>query len=129
MTSASDDADRPSFNGHPGQPVPSYPSPQAIPPQTRRLSSTVTNRTTHSPTQELSRIRSSHQTASSLSEDPERPRQPQPPSPAPPEANAPPPAEEVTPLRLGAHYSGLVLASMLGTLIRLGLGALATCER
>lgn len=27
-----------------------------------------------------------------------------------------------------AHYAGLVLASMLGTLIRLGLIALATCE-
>ena len=44
------------------------------------------------------------------------------------EENAPPPAEKVTRLRLGAHYAGLVLASMLGSLIRLGLEGLTTCE-
>ncbi|ODN79520.1 hypothetical protein L202_03482 [Cryptococcus amylolentus CBS 6039] len=49
---------------------------------------------------------------------------PPPPPPPAPEANAPPPAEEVTHLRLGAHYGGLVLASMLGCLVRLGLSAL-----
>jgi hypothetical protein len=35
---------------------------------------------------------------------------------------------EDTLLREVAHYAGLVLASMLGTLIRLGLIALATCR-
>lgn len=78
---------------------------------------------------DLTRIRSSQQTTSSQSEDPEIQRPAQPPSPAPPEANAPPPAEEVTVLRLAAHYSTLVLASMLGTLTRLGLEALTTCKR
>jgi hypothetical protein len=62
------------------------------------------------------------------SEDPERPDALHAPSPPGPEANAPPPAEEVTRLRLGAHYAGLVLASMVGCLIRLGLDALGECE-
>ncbi|WVW78288.1 hypothetical protein I302_100242 [Kwoniella bestiolae CBS 10118] len=65
---------------------------------------------------------------SSISEDPELPRPPRAPSPAPPEDNAPPPAEEVTALRLGAHYAGLVLSSMLGCLIRLGLNGLGTYD-
>ena len=76
---------------------------------------------------EISRSRTAR-TTSTLSEDPEVLRPPQPPSPAPPGPNAPPPSEEVTPLRFAAHYGGLVLASMIGTLIRLGLEALATCE-
>ena len=75
----------------------------------------------------LSRIRSTHHTASSASEDPELPGEPRPPSPPQPRANAPPPMEEVTATRLLAHYSGLVLASMVGCLIRLGLTALGTC--
>nr|XP_031860686.1 uncharacterized protein CI109_003729 [Kwoniella shandongensis]KAA5527758.1 hypothetical protein CI109_003729 [Kwoniella shandongensis] len=62
---------------------------------------------------------------STVSEDPERFRPPRSPSPTPPEDNAPPPKEEVTKLRLGAHYAGLVLASMIGCLIRLGLEGLA----
>ena len=78
------------------------------------------------PTRTLSRIRSTRQTTSS--EDPERPSAPRPPSPPPPEANAPPPVDEVTISRLTAHYGVLVLASMIGCLIRLGLEALATCE-
>jgi hypothetical protein len=69
----------------------------------------------------------SRRTQSSMEEDPERLRPQREPTPLPPEANAPPPAEEVTALRMGAHYGGLVLASMIGTLIRLGLDGLATC--
>lgn len=42
--------------------------------------------------------------------------------------DAPPPPERSTYLRLTAHYAGLVLAAMLGTLIRLGLDALMDCE-
>ncbi|TYJ56047.1 hypothetical protein B9479_003290 [Cryptococcus floricola] len=61
---------------------------------------------------------------SSLSADPEHLGGPPSPPPPAPEGNAPPPAEEVTHLRLGAHYGGLVLASMLGCLVRLGLSAL-----
>lgn len=57
-------------------------------------------------------------------EDPEQQDPSRPPSPPQPEANAPPPAEEITPLRLSAHYAGLVLSSMAGCLIRLGLTAL-----
>lgn len=41
--------------------------------------------------------------------------------------DAAPPAEQATPLRTIAHYAGLVLASMVGTLFRLGLEALGTC--
>lgn len=41
--------------------------------------------------------------------------------------NSTPPAEDATLLRQAAHYSGLVLAAMLGTLIRLGLEAMARC--
>ncbi|ORY20917.1 CrcB-like protein-domain-containing protein [Naematelia encephala] len=70
--------------------------------------------------------RNTDMTRSSL--DPERPDPPRPPSPPPREENAPPPADEVTHSRLAAHYSGLVLASMIGTLIRLGLDALATYD-
>jgi hypothetical protein len=44
------------------------------------------------------------------------------------EANAPPVDNEVTTSRMVAHYSGLVLASMIGCLIRLGLEALGQCE-
>lgn len=62
------------------------------------------------------------------SEDPERPDAARAPSPPGHEANAPPPDEEVTKLRLTAHYAGLVLASMIGCLIRLGLDALGDCE-
>ncbi|WRT64643.1 uncharacterized protein IL334_001577 [Kwoniella shivajii] len=65
---------------------------------------------------------------SSISEDPEQPREARPPSPPGPEANAPPPEEEVTHLRLAAHYSGLVLSSFIGCLIRLGLIGLATYD-
>ncbi|WVQ81786.1 hypothetical protein IAT38_003911 [Cryptococcus sp. DSM 104549] len=65
---------------------------------------------------------------SSISEDPELPAPPRGPSPPPPEANAPPPAEEVTRGRLAAHYAGLVLASMLGCLARLGLSGLGTYD-
>ncbi|KAK6903580.1 hypothetical protein L486_03149 [Kwoniella mangroviensis CBS 10435] len=83
-------------------------------------------------TTSLSRNRSTRQSrprsASSLSEDPEIPRPARPPSPPAPEANAPPPAEEVTRLRLVAHYAGLVLASILGCLIRLGLYGLGTYD-
>lgn len=42
--------------------------------------------------------------------------------------DAPPPAEKPTFLRQTAHYAGLVLAAMIGTLIRLGLDALMDCE-
>lgn len=45
----------------------------------------------------------------------------------PPKANAPPPVDEEPWYRSLAHYAGLVLASMLGCLIRLGLDALANC--
>ncbi|EKD02107.1 hypothetical protein A1Q2_03609 [Trichosporon asahii var. asahii CBS 8904] len=38
--------------------------------------------------------------------------------------DAPPPAEKPTFLRQTAHYAGLVLAAMIGTLIRLGVDAL-----
>jgi hypothetical protein len=44
------------------------------------------------------------------------------------EANAPPVDNEVTASRMVANYSGLVLASMIGCLIRLGLEALGQCE-
>ncbi|KAK8847546.1 hypothetical protein IAR55_005404 [Kwoniella newhampshirensis] len=67
---------------------------------------------------------STHRTQSTLSEDPEQVRPPRAPSPTPPEDNAPPPEQEVTKLRLGAHYAGLVWASMIGCLIRLGLEGL-----
>lgn len=63
-----------------------------------------------------------------MSADPEQLRPPRPPSPPRPQENIPPPAEEVTVLRLTAHYAGLVLASMVGCLIRLGLTALGTYE-
>ncbi|WWC59611.1 uncharacterized protein I303_102169 [Kwoniella dejecticola CBS 10117] len=79
----------------------------------------------------ISRSHSAHsgvRSESTMSEDPEVPRPPRPESPKPPEDNAPPPAEEVTRLRLSAHYAGLVLASMLGCLIRLGLNALGTYD-
>lgn len=68
--------------------------------------------------------------ASTRSLDPEQPVPDEPPRPPSrvDEDNAPPPAEEVTPLRLGAHYAVLILAAMLGTLIRLGLDALGACE-
>ncbi len=71
-----------------------------------------------------------YRTDSALSEDPELPRPPRPPTPDhfPEEDNAPPPFEEVTRLRFVAHYAGLVLASMLGSLIRLGLEGLTSCE-
>lgn len=62
------------------------------------------------------------------SEDPEQSRPNRPASPPPPEANAPPPEEEVTPLRFTAHYASLVLSSMKGCLIRLGLIALGTYD-
>lgn len=62
------------------------------------------------------------------SEDPERYDAQRTPSPPGPEANAPPPEEEVTKLRLSAHWAGLVLASMVGCLVRLGLDALGECE-
>ena len=62
------------------------------------------------------------------SEDPEQTRPPRQPSPPPEEANAPPPEEEITPLRLTAHYSSLVLSSMIGCLFRLGLTALGTYD-
>jgi hypothetical protein len=39
-----------------------------------------------------------------------------------------PPAEDATLLRQAAHYACLVLAAMLGTLARLGLDAIGTCE-
>lgn len=42
--------------------------------------------------------------------------------------DASPPAEQPTFLRQTAHYAGLVLAAMIGTLIRLGLDALMECE-
>ncbi|WWC68075.1 uncharacterized protein I206_101994 [Kwoniella pini CBS 10737] len=83
-------------------------------------------------TTSLSRNRSTRhselRSESTMSEDPEIPRPPRPESPDPPEDNAPPPEEEVTWLRLGAHYGGLVLASMLGCLIRLGLNGLGTYD-
>ncbi|WVQ75880.1 hypothetical protein IAR50_005514 [Cryptococcus sp. DSM 104548] len=65
---------------------------------------------------------------SSLSADPERLVESRPQSPPAPEGNAPPLAEEITHLRLGAHYGGLVLASMLGCLVRLGLSALGSYD-
>lgn len=42
--------------------------------------------------------------------------------------DASPPPEKPTFLRQTAHYAGLVLAAMIGTLIRLGLDALMDCE-
>ncbi len=78
---------------------------------------------------------STHRTRSRSEADPERASDedgsvyPRPPSPREYEAPAAPPGEEVTPLRLAAHYAGLVPMSLFGTLIRLGLVALATCER
>ncbi|ORX34021.1 CrcB-like protein-domain-containing protein [Kockovaella imperatae] len=74
------------------------------------------------------RILSTQQSMSAVSEDPELPSEARPPSPPPREGEAPPPVEEVTLSRLGAHYSGLVLASMAGCLIRLGLTALGTYD-
>jgi hypothetical protein len=56
--------------------------------------------------------------------DPEQTRVPS----LPEEPNTPPPTEDVTYLRVAAHHSGLVLAAMLGTLIRLGMDALALCK-
>ncbi|EIW71125.1 hypothetical protein TREMEDRAFT_27534 [Tremella mesenterica DSM 1558] len=61
-------------------------------------------------------------------EDPELPRPPRQPSPPQPGDNVPPPSDEVTHSRLTAHYCGLVLASMLGCLIRLGLEALGNYD-
>ncbi|WVO16680.1 hypothetical protein L204_104360 [Cryptococcus depauperatus] len=81
-----------------------------------------------SPTRSPSRRLILTQTRSSISADPERPQPSKPPSPPPPEANAPPPSQEVTHLRLAAHYAGLVLASMLGCIARLGLNALGTYD-
>lgn len=66
--------------------------------------------------------------ASLRSIDPEQSVPTPPPRSPAPEDNAPPPPEEVTPLRMGAHYAVLVLAAMMGTLIRLGLDAMGTCE-
>ena len=76
----------------------------------------------------LTRIQTTHHTRSSVDEDPELPSEPPPPPGPAPQANAPPPVEEVTYSRLAAHYAGLVLASMVGCLVRLGLTALGTCE-
>ncbi|RXK40912.1 hypothetical protein M231_01760 [Tremella mesenterica] len=61
-------------------------------------------------------------------EDPELPRPPRQPSPPQPGDNVPPPSDEVTHSRLTAHYCGLVLSSMLGCLIRLGLEALGNYD-
>lgn len=65
--------------------------------------------------------------ASRSSADPELYEAARPPSPRGPEGPAPT-SENVTLSRRAAHYSVLVLASMIGTLIRLGLEALADCE-
>lgn len=64
---------------------------------------------------------------SSISADPEEFLPSRPPSPPGPNANAPPPSERVTRLRLSAHYAVLVLSSMLGCVARVGLNALCTC--
>ena len=73
--------------------------------------------------------RSVSRTESQRSADPEYAGQPRASSPPSNEReNIAPPAEEITPLRLVAHYSSLVLASILGCLIRLGLTALATYD-
>ncbi|OCF45740.1 hypothetical protein I317_00228 [Kwoniella heveanensis CBS 569] len=106
----------------PGPPLsPSF-TASAIQPRTR----------SHSHSRSLSRSRSNHtrqsraRTQSDASGfDPEQSTPPRQPSPPPRQENAPPPAEEVTKLRLAAHYSGLVLAAMLGCLARLGLDGLA----
>ncbi|OWZ51272.1 hypothetical protein J010_05425 [Cryptococcus neoformans] len=65
---------------------------------------------------------------SSLSADPEEFLPSRPPSPPGPNANAPPPSERVTRLRLSAHYAVLVLSSMLGCVARVGLNALCTYD-
>lgn len=65
---------------------------------------------------------------SSISADPEEYIPSRPPSPPGPSANAPPPSERVTRLRLSAHYAVLVLSSMLGCVARLGLNSLGTCK-
>lgn len=67
-------------------------------------------------------------TRSSISADPEEYIPSRPPSPPGPSANAPPPSERVTHLRLSAHYAVLVLSSMLGCVARLGLNSLGTCK-
>jgi CrcB protein len=59
--------------------------------------------------------------ASHSSEDPEVPNAFRSPSPRPA-------SEDLAFSRSAAHYAVLVLASMIGTLIRLGLEALADCE-
>lgn len=62
-----------------------------------------------------------------VSQDPEEddpPRSATPPQPGP---NAPPPPKSVRVQREAAHYAGLVLASMVGCLIRLGVEALGSC--
>ncbi|WVQ69417.1 uncharacterized protein L199_007634 [Kwoniella botswanensis] len=106
----------------PSGPLPTSPSTH----QQQNLTSIVSHTTS------LSRNRSTRQShvrsESSISEDPELPRPPRPRSPPAPEDNAPPPKEEVTTLRLAAHYAGLVLASILGCLIRLGLNGLGTYD-
>lgn len=61
-------------------------------------------------------------------QDPERRDPIRPPSPPRPGPNAPPPTATTAVRRELAHYASLVLASMIGCLIRLGLEALTRCE-
>lgn len=117
--------DNPEHSLSNGPAGPSTQPPRSPSSRLQRLTSLSARRTR---SHELSEMNHVIRTASSRSEDPELPRPPRAPSPEPPEANAPPPEGEVTRLRLSAHYAILVLASMVGTLIRLGLEALATCE-
>ncbi len=92
----------------------------------------MSNTTTHSRAGRMARGNSTatHESTLSQSEaDPENHTSiPEQPEPREVEAPAPTFSEQVTTVRMGAHYAGLVPMAMFGVLIRLGLEALATCE-
>lgn len=83
---------------------------------------------THPLAKQRSQRHQRNRSRSSISADPEGYIPSRPPSPPGPSANAPPPSERVTHLRLSAHYAVLVLSSMLGCVARLGLNSLGTCK-
>jgi hypothetical protein len=62
-----------------------------------------------------------------VTQDPEEQEPSRPSTPPQPGPNAPPPPKTTRIRREAAHYAGLVLASMAGCLIRLGLEALGSC--
>ncbi|KIR60460.1 hypothetical protein I314_03755 [Cryptococcus bacillisporus CA1873] len=83
---------------------------------------------THPLSKQRSQRHQRNRSRSSISADPEEYIPSRPPSPPGPSANAPPPSERVTHLRLSAHYAVLVLSSMLGCVARLGLNSLGTYD-